>query len=127
MIPLEPMSTSNHPGDSAAVVHDSAQRKIVPQQPTAGPTVDVDLTAAGQQDEVHEQLALALGFPDCYGKNWDAFLDCITTLEAMPRKIRITGMKSLAGAFPLEAALLRKSLDDFRATPAGSAVEVTLE
>lgn len=89
--------------------------------------IDVDLRGAAKQEDVQEQMALALGFPVYNGRNWDAFWDCLATLETMPRQIRIKGMKAMADSFPLEAALLRKCMDDFRASPRGAGIEVSYE
>jgi RNAse (barnase) inhibitor barstar len=89
--------------------------------------IDVDLRGAAKREDLQEQLALALGFPVYNGRNWDAFWDCLTTLETMPRQIRIKGIKAMSESFPLEAALLRKHLDDFKASPRGAGVEVSFE
>lgn len=35
--------------------------------------VILDLSSVNSVRELHERLAETLEFPDCYGKNWDAF------------------------------------------------------
>ena len=40
---------------------------------TALRTVEIDLGGASTKEEVHNRIAQALGFPDYYGRNWDAF------------------------------------------------------
>jgi RNAse (barnase) inhibitor barstar len=88
--------------------------------------IEVDLSGAAKSAEVHERLAAAFGFPSYYGKNWDAFWDCITTLEVMPQKISVRGVKSLSEVLPREAALLKKCLEDFRSTRAGAAIDIAV-
>ncbi len=73
-------------------------------------TVEVDFAGVTKKQEVHTRLATALGFPDYYGKNWDAFWDCITSLDATPQKIRVSGLRSLMAELPREATLLKKCL-----------------
>jgi RNAse (barnase) inhibitor barstar len=90
-------------------------------------TVDIDLGGSLRKQDVHEQLALALGFPNYCQQSWEGFWDCVHTLDEMPQKIRIKGMKALNHSFPLEAALLRKYLEDFTRTAKGAQVEVTFE
>lgn len=92
--------------------------------PTA---IDIDLSRLTRREQLPEQLALAFNFPEYHGQNWDGFWACVSTLEEMPAQIRIKGMKALAHAFPLEAALLKKYLQDFRATPKGARVEIVFD
>ena len=40
-------------------------------------TAVLNLTDCKYWDELHERIKIALDFPDYYGKNWDAFWDCI--------------------------------------------------
>lgn len=94
---------------------------------TTASTVEVDVTGATKEEEVHGRLAAAFGFPDYYGNNWDAFWDCVTTLDPMPKKVRIRGMKFMSSALPREAAIFRKCLEDFRAIPEARALEITIE
>lgn len=84
------------------------------------PNSDVDPSGEIVKSETPEQLALGFGYPDYFGKNWDVYWHCINELEAMPATIRTKGMATLAASFPLEAALLKKRLKDFRAVSRGS-------
>ena len=70
-----------------------------------------DVTSA---QSLHEKLAATLGFPGYYGKNWDAFWDCITDPDqsAMPRRLLIKGFDVLQERLPREADLLRQCLLD---------------
>ena len=38
----------------------------------------VDVTNCKRLDDLHERFKVALGFPDHYGENLDAFWDCIS-------------------------------------------------
>ncbi len=59
----------------------------------------LDLTGCRYGGEVHERIKEAFGFPDYYGKNWDAMWDCIDFLfdqqeivirgfQTMPKDVR---------------------------------------
>ena len=41
-------------------------------------TATIDLTGCQYLDELHQRIKDALDFPDYYGKNLDAFWDCIS-------------------------------------------------
>ena len=71
----------------------------------------VDLTGVTATAELHAALATALGFPDFYGGNWDAFWDAITGLVAMPETVRLVGWADFATRLPEDAAMLRQLLD----------------
>lgn len=61
-------------------------------------------------------LKSALGFPE-YGKNWDAFWDCVTDpdLSSVPTKLTLRGSAHLADILPREylfaAANARQAID----------------
>jgi RNAse (barnase) inhibitor barstar len=76
---------------------------------------------------MHDRLASALQFPSYYGKNWDAFWDCVTTMGDHPEKLKVRGVHHLDGTLPREAALLRSTMADFEETPEGSQVTVIFE
>jgi len=73
--------------------------------------IDVsDVTNAG---DLHERIAAALGFPDYYGRNWDAFDECSTDPEIpTPREVQIRGLDALAMRLPREADLMRQCFSD---------------
>jgi len=75
-------------------------------------TIDVGSVKSGE--ELHTLLANALGFPDYYGKNWDAFNECIRDFP--PRgALHVTGLQKLGNALPREAELLKQCLEAFHA------------
>jgi len=74
-------------------------------------TVQIDLSGVQASRELHELLARSIGFPDYYGRNWDAFNECIADPEIdLPDRIRLTGLGALTEALPREAALLKRCL-----------------
>jgi RNAse (barnase) inhibitor barstar len=53
--------------------------------------------------DLHRALANALGFPEFYGKNWNAFWDAITGLVAMPHCLVLWDWDVLRASMPEEA------------------------
>lgn len=48
----------------------------------SSPTVKVDCSLIRDWPSFHEVFANALGFPPFYGRNMDAWIDCMTSLDA---------------------------------------------
>jgi ribonuclease inhibitor len=83
-------------------------------------TLELDVSAAASVDALHAQLASCLGFPEYYGRNWDAFWDCVCDpgQSQMPDVLRVVGWECLAERLPRDAKLLRDCLDELpRARP----------
>ncbi|KQW40913.1 MULTISPECIES: barstar family protein [Pseudomonas] len=74
--------------------------------------VQIDLNGVMSSNELHSTLREALGFPDWYGCNWDAFWDAITGLVEMPVQLKISGWDALCKRLPKDAELMRKCLED---------------
>ncbi|MCP3751515.1 barstar family protein [Pseudomonas sp. SBB6] len=72
--------------------------------------VGIDLGKVTSAKELHCLLRDALGFPDWYGCNWDAFWDAITGLVQMPRQLQISGWDAFSSRLPRDAELLQKCL-----------------
>lgn len=89
--------------------------------------IEIDLVGVSVRQELHARLATAFGFPSHYGMNWDAFWDCITSLEVMPKKIKISGIASLTVVLPRESALLKQCLADFQSRQKRPPVEVIFQ
>ena len=89
--------------------------------------INVDLSGATSKEDIHRRMAESFSFPDYYGMNWDAFWDCTTTLDPMPRKIRISGLKQIEENLPKEATHLKRWLEQFRAEPDGKTISVEME
>jgi len=64
----------------------------------------VDLSGIKSLDDLHNLIALVFSFPDYYGRNWDAFDECIADI-APPVFIVVTGFESLRFVLPREAKL----------------------
>ncbi|MBD9576098.1 barstar family protein [Pseudomonas sp. PDM23] len=68
--------------------------------------ITIDLGGVRGIEELHECLGQALGFPDWYGRNWDAFWDAITGLVDMPEMLELHGWSAFAVTMPKESVLL---------------------
>ena len=73
--------------------------------------IELDLTGCKYYYEIHERIRLAFGFPDWYGKNWDAFWDLLWS-ECDADKIIIKGEASLPKEFDSEIAVMHDVLED---------------
>ena len=76
--------------------------------------VHIDVSGVPTSEALHELLAETFRFPEYYGRNWDAFWDCITDPEQsqMPMLLRVNGWPSLNQRLPREARLFRECLDE---------------
>ena len=74
------------------------------------PLVNIDLSHVATSDQLHCMLGAALGFPDWYGQNWDAFWDAITGLVEMPKILQLTGWSGFAQRLPRDARLMQQCL-----------------
>lgn len=75
----------------------------------------IDVGEVTDECGLHLLLKRELGFPDFYGKNWNAFWDAITGLVLIPSHLRFVGWDRLSERVPRGAAALRDELDRFRA------------
>ena len=82
--------------------------------PKASGRATLDVSGLTTSDELHDLLASRLAFPGYYGRNWDAFWDCITDPEqsVMPATLCIRGWKELRQRLPRDAQLFRSCLAD---------------
>ena len=77
-------------------------------------TIKLDVSHASSTLSLHEMLAAAFQFPSYYGRNWDAFWDCIRdpNQSRMPKHIVIVGMDLLEKKLPEASAKLRNILSE---------------
>ncbi len=59
--------------------------------------IRIDISGCKYPDQLHEILRDCFGFPKYYGKNWDAFWDCISEMFFVndTREVQIIGFHSL--------------------------------
>lgn len=86
--------------------------------------VVVNLGEAESSSDIHERLMQALGFPEWYGRNWDAFWDSITGLVEMPRALRFEGWADFEARLPCDAQLMKQCLAEMSAKYPEAAVSV---
>ncbi len=73
--------------------------------------VVIDLRNVRTAKTLHRLLMKSLGFPDWYGRNWDAFWDAITGLVEMPIVLRLNGWEEFASRLSRDARLMKACLD----------------
>ena len=82
------------------------------EQALSADVIDLDLRGVSENMELHVLLGDRLGFPSFYGRNWDAFWDCITDPDqSMPKVLRLRGWDALHRRLPRDARLLRELLE----------------
>jgi len=69
----------------------------------------LDLSAVHSTHELHDLLASFFGFPHYYGKNWDAFDECLADF-APATTVVVRGFQNLLGALPRDADALKEAL-----------------
>jgi ribonuclease inhibitor len=87
----------------------------------------IDLSSIDSGRALHEVLHAALGFPEWYGHNWDAFWDGITGLVEMPARLQFLGWTIFEARLPHDARYLRAALTDMSAQYPEWAAEVSYE
>jgi ribonuclease inhibitor len=74
--------------------------------------ITIDLSHLDNKLELHDLLAKSLSLPSYYGKNWDAFWECITDSVEMPKILELRGIEHLKRTLPKDAVQLITCLDD---------------
>jgi RNAse (barnase) inhibitor barstar len=74
----------------------------------------INVSLVRTTEDLHELLSDRLGFPDYYGRNWDAFWDCIRDpmQSVMPPVLLIYGFDDLLAKLPRDARIFRRCLED---------------
>lgn len=77
--------------------------------------VELPLTEVQSVEQLHLLLQQKLGLPEGYGRNWDAFWDCLTDrgLCQMPSVLVLSGWTHLVRTLPDDAKQFRKCLDNW--------------
>ena len=71
--------------------------------------LECDVADVGSDSELFAKLSLSLQFPDYFGKNWDAFDECLSDMEWMPASsyvLIISGARQLWSNVPTTAGKL---------------------
>ena len=78
-------------------------------------------------DEIHSLLAAAFEFPKYYGKNWDAFDECINDAEASnpPKRLIIQGWDHFVREHLKDAKLFWSCIEERKDTKKPTEVLVT--
>lgn len=66
--------------------------------PIPAGTIKIDFSDCIYVDDIHGKLKTSFGFPDYYGKNWDALWDCLRDFaqsEERTREVVITGVDQM--------------------------------
>ena len=74
----------------------------------------IDFSNVKYYMEIHEIIKEALDFPDYYGKNWDAFWDCLTDMVGRQTNIEIYGFDTLQQKFSEDANLFIEIIKEFK-------------
>lgn len=74
----------------------------------------IDFTNVKTYLEMHFEIRKALGFPDYYGCNWDAFWDCLTSMVGRPVHIEIKGLNVIERKFGDTAKMMTDILKEFK-------------
>ncbi|EJI1377492.1 barstar family protein [Vibrio parahaemolyticus] len=76
----------------------------------------IDLIMIENENQLHELMANYFGFPDYYGKNWDAFGDCLCDAglrnSDFPKVIEFVGSSHLKSILPESFESLKSCFDD---------------
>ena len=73
--------------------------------------IKLDLTECKSLMEIHERIQKTFGFPEWYGKNWDAFWDLLRT-ECDADKVEIIGEHTLESKFDKYLKMIHEILND---------------
>ena len=73
------------------------------------PHYTVDLNGITSPEGLHEELARAFSFPEYYGRNWDAFDECIAEVK-LSATVKVVGFEGFRFRLAREAKLLANCL-----------------
>ncbi len=72
--------------------------------------IELDLTGCKYWDDLHNRIRKSFGFPEWYGKNWDAFWDMMWS-ECDADKLVIKGEHTMPKEFAEELAIMHEILE----------------
>ncbi len=71
----------------------------------------LDLTGCQNIFDLHQRIKTSLDFPDHYGKNWDAFWDCINR-DCEAEYVTVIGTKSVSDNLKRDIEIMIELLED---------------
>lgn len=74
----------------------------------------LDFSQIKNYSELHEIIKKELDFPDYYGRNWDAFWDCLTDMVGRPVHVEIRGLERLEQKFEEDAKKMLELLKEWK-------------
>ena len=74
----------------------------------------VDFREVKYYSEIHTVLRDAFDFPDYYGRNWDAFWDCLTDMLGRPYRVELYGMEHVRELFDDTAQKIIDTLREWK-------------
>lgn len=74
----------------------------------------VDFSNIKHFSEIHKIIQSSLDFSDYYGRNWDAFWDCLTDMYGDPIHIEIIGLEVIERKFDESASKMIEILKRFK-------------
>lgn len=76
-------------------------------------TIEIDLSTVAQARDIHVAFSNALGFPEWYGHNWDAFWDLVSSEHPLPGALTIRGVDHVERVLPAEATKMLACFADY--------------
>ena len=74
----------------------------------------LDFRKVQYYSEVHTIIKESLDFPDYYGRNWDAFWDCLTDMVGRPIRIEILGLDIVERKFPSSISIMMETFREIK-------------
>lgn len=76
----------------------------------------LDLTGCTDREDLHQRIRKTFGFPEYYGKNWDALWDCLTDLFGVDdqRQIHIKAFSTMSEDMKEYCLPMRRLFDDLQ-------------
>jgi RNAse (barnase) inhibitor barstar len=76
-------------------------------------TIEIDLSQVAQARDIHVAFSTALGFPEWYGHNWDAFWDLVSSDYPLPDHLTLRGLDHVERVLPAEATKMLACFADY--------------
>lgn len=74
----------------------------------------LDFTNVRDYSEIHEEIRDTFDFPAYYGRNWDAFWDCLTNMLGRPINVEVIGLDVIERKFEDTADIIINILGNLK-------------